>query len=45
MVIVIEVFGHLVLPLDGLASADLAAADAAAAAVEADPEASDGSGT
>ena len=43
MVIVIEVFGHLVL-LVGLAAADLAAA-VAAAAVEADPEASDGSGT
>ena len=42
MVIVIEVFGHLVL-LVGLAAADLAAA--AVAAVEADPEASDGSGT
>ena len=41
MVIVIEVFGHLVL-LVGLAAADLAAA---VAAVEADPEASDGSGT
>ena len=44
MVIVIEVFGHLVRCLDGLAGADADLA-AAAAAVEADPEASDGSGT
>ena len=40
MVIVIEVFGHLVRCLDGLAGADAdLAAAAAAAAVEADPEA------